>query len=124
VKISLAEARRYWAHPSQQVYGAHPDTLPEWAEYWASGPVCGAFHMMPWPGVWMAHVGADPDLLGHLDEPARRVLRGFWHNKAPSRVVAWIDERNAGVRAFARRLGFEIDGRFPGVVMMGWQPCR
>lgn len=122
MRISVAEARAFWAHPSQHRMGATPETLPEdGIEYWADGPVCLAFHAAPWPDVWMAHLAVKPDGWGQTQAPVLRVLRAFWTEKKPLRVVAWVEEENRLTLALARRCGFVDDGAFPGVRMIGWR---
>lgn len=120
----MDEARAYWAHPSQQIMGASPEVLPDDPvfQYWADGPICLVLHPTFWPGVWMVHVGVKPEGWGRSVDPARRVLRAFAEAERAERIIAWMDERNRAVIAFARRCGFEDDGRMPGVVMMGWRP--
>ena len=123
MKITVDEARAYFAHPSQQIEGLTADNLPADVEYWAHGPICGAFHLF-WPGVWMAHYGAKPEAWGNLILPARRVLREFWAAKQPERIVGWTKASNRHAVAFAKRIGFEIDGTMPlpggTIVMQGW----
>lgn len=120
----MDEARAFWSHPSQQLLIV-PDDLPdEGFEYWADGPVCGAFHRTFWPDVFMAHYGVKPEGWGRATIPARRILRRFWGVHGPQRIIGWTDSRNRAALAFARRLGFEIDGEMPmkngAVVMQGW----
>jgi hypothetical protein len=126
-RIGAAEARAYWAHPSQQIMGATPDALPDAPafQYWACGPVCGVFHPALWPGVWMAHHAALPEGRGRLVEPARAGLVAFWEAERPARIIGWTAEANRLAVAFARRLGFEVDGvlDLPAgrVLMQGWK---
>lgn len=121
MKITAAEARAYFAHPSQQVLGATPETVPdEGLEYWADGPVCLIFHETAHPDVWMVHLAVKPDGWGHLVEPTRRLLAEFWQAKQPRHIAAWIEEHRTAAIAFARKVGLTEDGRFPGTVMLGW----
>lgn len=125
-QISVDEAREYFADRSQQQASRiTPETLPdEGFEYWADEGVCGAFHKAPWQGVWMAHYGVKPEQWGRTTEPARRILRAFWAHHQPERIVGWTLESNRAALAFARRIGFEIDGRMDlvePVVMQGWR---
>jgi len=127
VKITVEQARDFFRHPSQQLGGIKPEYLPEEGfEYWAEGPVCGVFHKMPWPGVWGAHYGVDPAGWGRLLAPAKSVLRQFWDAHDCSRIIGWTPKSNRRAVAFARRLGFVVDGEMPAgdeiVVMQGWTP--
>lgn len=123
----MNEARAFFAHESQQKFSAvTPDTLPdEGFEYWASGPVCGVFHRMPWPDVWAGHYGVVPSGWGRATAPARAILEAFWDARGCARIVGWTPESNRAALAFARRLGFVIDGAMPTtegtVIMQGWQ---
>ena len=126
MRITVAAARAYFAHPSQQVFGITPDSLPdEPFEYWADGPICGVFHLAPFPNVWMLHFAAKPEGFGHLVEPSKRVLREFWNEKKPERIVGWTPARFSGAVALTRRVGFVEDGRLPlpsgEVIMSGWR---
>lgn len=123
MKITADEARAYFAHPSQRRMGLDPQDLPDWAEYRASGPVCLIFHQAPWPNVWMVHVGVKPEGWGHIAGPTKQLLAEFRHEQRATRIVAWIEDKNRAAIALARRCGFETDGAFPGVIMMGWQEC-
>lgn len=127
--IGVAEAREFFAHPSQlRASGIEsPDDLPETGfEYWACGPICGAFHMTAWPGVWMAHYGAKPEGWGRLVPHARACLHAFAAARRPLRIVGWTSAGNRHAVAFARRIGFEEDGRMPlpggDVILSGWRP--
>lgn len=105
--------------------GLDPDFLPdEGFEYRVSGPVCLIFHQAPWPDVWMVHVGVKPEGWGKTVPHVDALLSGFWAEKQPRRIVAWIEESNRAAISFARRCGMTQDGAFPGVVMMGWIPCQ
>lgn len=127
MRISLDEAREYWAHPSQQIMGATPENLPgDPFQYWAEGPVCTVFHPTFWPGVWMGHYAVKPEAWGHAVEPARRLMAAFWEAEAPSRIIGWTPASNRMALSFARRLGFVQDGAMPlndeTVIMQGWVP--
>lgn len=125
--ITAAEARAFFAAPSQMRHGEidpadlHDDGL----EYWAEDGVCGVFHAALWPGVWMAHYGVMPESWGRTIAPARRILAAFWEAKQPQRIIGWTKESNRAALSFARRLGFEIDGRLDlpsgPVIMQGWR---
>lgn len=123
MRISVDDARPYFEHPTQQVLGAAPDTIPdEGCEYWADGPVCLVFHATAAPDVWMVHLAVMPKAWGHLQPHAERLLYAFWTEKQPVRIVAWIGEERRAAIAFAKRVGFQVDGYLPGTVMMGWRP--
>lgn len=123
MKITAAEARAYFAHPSQRKAAMLDGPLPEWMEYRAEGNVCLAFHPALWPDVWMTHIGVKPRGWGQLTDTTARLLDAFWLEQQPHRIVAWIKDSNRAAIALARRCGFETDGAFPGVLMMGWQRC-
>jgi RimJ/RimL family protein N-acetyltransferase len=124
-QIGVDEARAFFADRTQQVASMiTPDQLPaDGVEYWADEGVCGAFHLAPWPGVWMAHYGVKPSQWGKTIPPARRILYAFWKAKQPDRIVGWTLESNRAAISFARRLGFVVDGRLDlkePVIMQGW----
>jgi RimJ/RimL family protein N-acetyltransferase len=127
-RVTVEEARPFWADPSQHVMGAHPDMLPggDGFHYWASGPVCGVFHPHLWPGVWMVHIGCKPSGWGIAADYARAGLLGFWADQSPQAVVAWVQDANRAVLALMRRVGFQPDGvlRLPpgDVNMQSWRP--
>ena len=128
MRITREEARAYLDHPSQ-LRGHRlqsPDDIPwDGFEYWADGPVCLIFHPGPWVGVWMVHVAAKPEGWGKIEVPTLGLLRAFAQTKGASRIIAWMDERNRAVLAFARRLGFVEDGRMrvgnAEIAMYGWE---
>ena len=127
VRITRDEAKAFFAHPSQLKASMlqSPDDLPEGVEYWADGPLCLMFHPAFWPGVWMVHHAAKPEGWGHLVDPAQRLLRAFWEDHQPERIIGWTDARNRAAIAFARRVGFREDGRMQlnghEVLMTGWR---
>lgn len=128
MRITVDEAREYFAHPSQQLFGITPDCLPDDGfEYWAEGPICGVFHSAPWPGVWMLHFAAKPEGRGHLVQPAKRVLAAFATDKKPARIIGWTPRKFSHAVALARRVGFVQDGVLPmpdgEIIMQGWKPC-
>lgn len=121
MRITVEAARAYFTHPSQQVLGANPETLPdEGCEYWADGPVCLIFHGTAHPDVWMVHLAVKPEGRGGAVEPAQRLLRAFWGAHAPRCIVAWIQDHRRAAVAFAKRVGMRETGRIPGTVMMDW----
>lgn len=124
MKISVDEAREYWSHHTQQEKSfIHPDDLPddEAFQYWAQGGVCGAFHLAPWPNVWMAHYAVKPEVWGKAAGPAKAILGAFWAEEQPELIIGWTDETNRAALAFARRIGFKENGRMnlpSGAVVM------
>ena len=127
---SIEDAREFFADPSQQIFGATPDTLPEddCVQYWIDGPLCAVFHPAPWPDVWMAHYALKPEGKGRGVEPAKRLLRAFCEAEKPVRIVGWTQASNRLAVAFARRCGFVVDGVLPlesgDVLMQGYEPCQ
>jgi hypothetical protein len=126
VKITAAEAREYFAHESQRRGNMiDPADLPETGvEYWARDGVCGMFHRSFWPDVWMVHHAVKPEAWGRADAPAKAILRAFWTEKKPRRIIGWTLEGNRAAVAFARRVGFAVDGKMElpsgPVLMQGW----
>lgn len=122
MRITVDEARAYFADPSQHQGGKTQDDLPDWADYWANGGACLMTHTAYWPGVIMVHIGAKPECWGFLDAPIKRLLREIWATERPDRLIAWISERNRAALALARRVGFSHDGYMPnGVFLLGWK---
>ena len=127
MKIGVGEARKYFEHPSQHVEGTRPDILPaEGVHYYANGPICGLFHLMHDPGIYMAHYGVMPEGWGRLTFPARTVLAYAFDDLGAERFVGWTDEKNRAALAFAKRIGFKRDGVLPlrdkTIIMQGWTP--
>ena len=127
MRVGVEAARPYFAHPSQQVMGITPETLPgEPFEYWAEGPLCIVAHQVPHPGLWMVHFAAKPEGRGRLIEPAKRLLHEIWADKQPKRLIGWTPVRFRAACAAIRRVGFVTDGILPlpdgDVVMSGWRP--
>ena len=125
MKITVDEARAYFAHKSQQLGGITPETLPEEGFiYYADGHVCGVFHRAPWPDVYMAHYGVKPEGWGNTLEPSLRILNEFWNDVQPERIIGWTPASNKRAIAFAKRLGFVRDGEMPlngeNLIMQGW----
>ena len=129
MRISVDEARGFFAHKSQRVLGMDPDDMhDDGIEYWASGPICVAFHRSFWPGVWMAHYGVKPEGWGQLVDPALTILSEFWDEVQPVRITGWTEEKNRQAVSFSRRLGFVEDGRMDlptgTIIMQGWTKCH
>lgn len=127
MRITVEQARGFFVDPSQQIMGITPEKLPEAGfEYWAQGAVCWAFHLAPWPGVWMAHFAMKPEGWGRSVEDARAVLCEFWAEKKPGRLIGWTPASNRAALAFTRRLGAVRDGVLPmpdgEIIMQGWAP--
>lgn len=93
--------------------------------YYARGHVCLAFHDSFWPGVHMVHVGMKREGWGRSDWEAQHILCEYADEFAAERIIAWIDEKNRAAIAFAKRLGFEEDGKMTmetgTVTMLGWR---
>ena len=119
--VSPQIAREYFWHPAASLGG---NELPDVAEYRVSGNVCLGFHQTFWPDVWMVHLGAKREGWGNLDCDVLGLLKAFWQDKNPIRIIAWICKDNRAVIYLAKRLGFVQDGQFLDVLMMGWQKCR
>lgn len=125
MRITVDEARAFFADPSQQIMGATPDKLPgDPVEYWARGDVCWIFHQAFWPGVWMAHFAMKPEGRGRSTEDAKAVLHEFWNEKQPLRLIGWTPASNRAALAFTRRVGAVRDGVLPlpdgEIIMQGW----
>lgn len=125
MKITVDEARKFFADKSQQVFGITPETLPdEGFEYWASGPACCVFHISPWPKVFMVHIAVKPEGLGCIDRHVMDMIEDFWMEKSPERIVAWVHSTRRLVLSLGKRCGFVEDGRFPvsdgEIAMIGW----
>lgn len=126
MRITVDQAREYFMDPSQHLFGITPDNLPDDpVQYWAHEDLCGVFHPAPWPDVWMGHYAMKPSGRGRSDETARYILTQFWQSERPSRIVGWTDASNKRALAFAKRIGFTVDGTMPtekgDVVMTGWR---
>jgi hypothetical protein len=72
----------------------------------------------------MAHFAVVPEGRGKAVAPAVEVLRAFWTQNTPARIIGWTKESNRLACAFAKRVGFTIDGRMDlptgAVLMQGW----
>lgn len=123
MRVSVEQAREYFAHPSQQL-GITPDTLPGApVQYWAKGGVCCVFHPTFWPNVWMGHYAVKPEAWGKTVSPTREILNAFWQAEQPELIIGWTDQANRQALSFARRLGFkEIGTMRNGVVTQEWTP--
>lgn len=110
-RITVDEARAYWAHPSQLEWGVTPDMLPEGPVYMACGAICIAFREAHWPGVWVLDFGAKPEGWGELRAPATAILEAFWREQSPQLIIGWVDERKRAALAFAKRCGATVTGR-------------
>ncbi|MGA0613423.1 hypothetical protein [Paracoccus sp. KR1-242] len=106
-RISVEEAAQFFAHPSQQIYGAAPDNLPgEPFMYYASGPFCGAAHPGPLRDVWIVDYAVKPEGWGNLVEHARNVLRMHWDTVQPASLIGFTRTDLRHALAFMRRVGF------------------
>lgn len=127
LRISVDEARAYFAHASQQKANCAPDSLPdEGFQYWADGGVCAVFHQAHWPGVWMAHYGVKPEAWGRTTSPAKAILTAFWQAQQPSLIIGWTNHDNRAALSFAKRIGFIETGRMvldnETVIQQSWRP--
>lgn len=126
MRISAADARQYWADPTQQLMGTTPDILPENDAfvYYASVDLCLMFHTAFWDGFWMVHAGVKPEGWGALDGQGLGLLREFWTDIEPRGIVAWIERKNRLMNAFARRAGFRDIGasEHHGLIIKEWRP--
>ena len=127
MRISAAEAQKYFEHPSQQLGGLDPKDLPDAGfHYFASDLICGVFHLVSDPGIFMSHYGAIPEGWGSLASPAVSILYEAWSELDAQRFIGWTEMNNKAALAFAKRLGFVIDGGMPlkdkVMVMQGWTP--
>lgn len=125
MRITVDEAREYFAHASQQEHGLTEKDLPDWFDYLAKDGVCVAFHAAVIPGVWFAHVGANPRVWGATAGPVRQLLTAFRDEVGAVRIVAWVDEKKRHAISLAKRAGAVVDGEMnlPSgrVVMLGWE---
>jgi hypothetical protein len=123
MKINAEQAKAFFAHPSQQIYDLDPEFLPdEGFHYYASGNVCGAFHLGPIPGVYFGHSGVRYPRGLSIVSSAKSILREFWADKKPRAIVGWIDTDNHAALAFNRRIGFESRGEIsPGITEQVWR---
>ncbi len=125
-RITVEEARSFFVHPSQW-RSARPEQLQDGGfVYYASGPICGVFHDMPWPRTIGAHCGVKPEGWGNLVPHAQAILQQVWDDFQPDVIVAWTPENNRATLAFNKRTGFVIDGILPTpsvrTVMQSWRP--
>lgn len=121
-QITAAEAREFFAHPSQGLTGELP---VDGVEYWADGPVCGIFRDFCWPRVLDVHCGVKPEAWGKTVPHARAILEAVWAFHSPDLIVAQSLESNRAVLAMNRRLGFDVIGTMPTpqrVVIQSWRP--
>lgn len=81
--------------------------------------VLGMFHPALYPSYWMVHIAVDPEQWGDTAKPMMKILETFEAEFAPKRIIAWIYEEKSLVIRLAKKTGFSIDGKMPGLVMMG-----
>ena len=122
MKITVDEARAYFAHPSQHDNGLVEPELSEFMEYWAKDGVCLCFHPAIIPSITVVHIGVKREAWGSTTDPTREILQAYWAEHQPRRIVAWIETKRKHAIALARRVGFIEDGRLPDIIMMGWRP--
>lgn len=124
-RVGVDVAREFFEHPSQW-RSARPEQLPESGmAYYISGPICGVFHDVPWPGVIGAHCGVKPEGWGQIVPHAKAILHRVWDDFAPALIVAWTDKGNRATLAFNKRCGFVVHGEMPtGVVLQHWEGMK
>lgn len=122
MRVTVDEAREYFAHPSQHAFGMTEKDLPEDYTYYATGGVCLAFHSVLWPGVWACHVGVRPEAWGHTVRPSKALLRAFWVDMDPKAIIFAINANNRAAVSLAERVGGTLAGSFGGLVVMEWRP--
>lgn len=111
MRISRDEARRFWAHPSQQIFGMTPDLLPdEPFIYFASGPFCGVAHPGPLRGVWIVDYAALPEGRGHLIQHARTVANECIEVTGATSLMGLTRTDLRLAISFITRVGFEKIG--------------
>lgn len=120
MRITVDEAREYFAHPSQHSFGMTERDLPEDCLYYAEKDTCLVFHPAYWPSVWMVHVGVRPKAWGSTDGQARSILEEFRDEHAPRSIVALIEAENRLAVALACRVGMKHVGAFSGLELMEW----
>lgn len=107
----------------------HPDQLTDDGfEYYALDGVCGVFHPAMWWGLYMAHYGVLPSAWGRTTEPGKAILRQFWEDRQPEKIIGWTDSRNRAALSYARRLGFREYARLKlsesTIVQQEWTPWQ
>jgi hypothetical protein len=121
LKITRDEAEAYFSDPSQRKAAMLDGPLPDFCTYYAQDGVCMAFHLGPWPGLLIGHIGTKRP---GVDAAALAILRHVWAEEQPDRIAGWIKESNRAARAMCLRLGMELDGRLPlaePVLVFGWR---
>lgn len=121
--IGVDAAREYAAHPSNHEFGHTHEDLTDAFIYYANGGVCLAFHPMPYPGVWMAHVFAKPETWGNTAGATIDCLNEFWAAIEPEHLIAWVAPRRRHAAALIRRIGGIREGVMAnGIEAYGWRP--
>lgn len=112
MRITVDEAREYFAHPTQQrASGVTPDQLPDDLQYWSKAGVCVAFNRGHWPDVWGSHIAVIPTAWGDTVEPTKAILAAFHAAENPASIMAWVDTTNRALMSFTRRVGYIEVGR-------------
>ena len=112
MKITVDEARGFFAHPSQQVFGITPTRFRVSRSSIGRTGMCAAWLMAPHPGVWMVH-GGKAGRVGPSRRKRQASAARILDRKA-TETPHWLDPSNLRAAwAFARRCGFVEDGRMP-----------
>ncbi len=121
--IPVEEAREYAKHPSNHEFGFTHEDLTDTFLYYANAGVCVAFHPMPWPGVWMAHLFARPEVWGKTKDGLCVCLAEFWDAICPEHLIAWVPPHRRLAKSLIRRIGGRLEGTMAnGIETYGWRP--